>query len=487
MSDESVELELAEDISQFFDDPYGYVMYAFPWGVEGGPLEEHEGPDDWQREDLQELGRRVRQSVLEGGSIQFARSSGHGIGKSAFVSWIILWAMSTRSDLNGVVTAGTRGQLEGKTWRELSIWHKRATNSHWFKWTATKFYHVDSPESWACFCVPWREENADAFAGQHEREHGVLVIYDEASAVSDSIWEVSEGAMTTAGAIWLCYGNPVRNSGRFRECFEDGKFSHRWDNKQIDSREAKMTDKKKIAEWIEDYGEDSDFVRVRVKGQFPRAGTGQFIPSDIVEAASQRTLEYNMLENRIMGVDVARFGDDETVVVFRQGRIMLGNIFRFNNLDLMQLANKIVYLYNDQKPNFVIIDGGGVGGGLVDILRSRGLDVLDSSENLALEDKTTYANKRTEAWGKMRDWLRTGQIPNNNELKSQLISPEYDFATNGKMRLEGKKDMKKRGLHSPDIADSLSLTFYVDFAVNDAYEKDLPDDFTYDIMDHIEL
>ena len=271
------EVDLRKQIIDCRRDPYRFVrtLIKFPDGGE---------PDAWQEEQLNRIRDALEQDVLA--VIREAVSSGHGIGKSALVAWIILWAMSTRPHLAGIVTANTEAQLRTKTWRELSVWHKRCVHHYWFHWTATRFYQVQHSETWFISAIPWSESRPEAFAGLHA-EH-VLILYDEASAIPDAIWEVSEGAMTTPRAMWFCYGNPTRNTGRFRECF--GKFKHRWNHTQIDSRTCKMANQEQLSQWVDDYGEDSDFVRVRVKGEFPRAGNLQFIPSDHVAEARSRSV-----------------------------------------------------------------------------------------------------------------------------------------------------------------------------------------------------
>lgn len=199
-----------------------------------------------------------------------------------------------------------------------ALWGSAQLNGHWFKWTATKFYQVDNPETWFMSAVPWSKERPEAFAGLHA-EH-VLVIFDEASAVDDVIWETASGAMTTPGAIWLVLGNPTRNTGRFHGCFN--RFKHRWTTRQIDSRTAKMANKKQIQQWVDDYGEDSDFVRVRVRGVFPRSGSCQLISSSLVDEASKRVLRLDVYQHaaKIIGVDVARFGDDQCALIKRQAQ-----------------------------------------------------------------------------------------------------------------------------------------------------------------------
>ena len=443
--------QLVLDVSDFVDDPLGFVYFVFPWGE--GDLAEHEGPDEWQKEVLEEIGLAIRSGNTE--AFQAAVASGHGIGKGALSAWIIFWAMATKPHLNGVVTANTKCQLETKTWRELAVWHKRSLIKNWFEWTATKFYHVDHPETWFTAAIPWSEKNPEALAGQHG-EH-VLIIYDEASAIPDIIWEVSEGAMTTPGAMRFAFGNPTRNTGKFRECF--GKFKHRWLLWQIDSRDCRMTDKRKLDEWVDDYGEDSDFVKVRVRGEFPSASSMQFIPSDIVEAAQEREAKSYSHEPLIIGVDVARFGDDQSVICFRRGRDAMTIPWRkYRGLDTMQLAARVAEVVAEFQPDAVFVDGGGVGGGVVDRLRQLAFNCVDVNFG-AKADDARYLNKRAEMWGQMKEWLVGGSILKDRDLRDDLISVEYGYTVTNQIQLEKKEDMKKRGLASSDCGDALAVTF----------------------------
>ncbi|MCF1431337.1 MAG: terminase [Shewanella sp.] len=439
-------------------------------------------PDKWQAEQL----NRVGEAFLADPEtvIREATSSGHGIGKSAEVSWVILWAMSTRPHLAGIVTANTDAQLKTKTWRELSVWHKRTINAHWFKWTATKFYHVDHPETWFVSAIPWSETRPESFAGLHA-EH-VLIVYDEASAIPDAIWEVSEGAMTTPRAMWFCYGNPTRNTGRFRECF--GRFKHRWYHTQIDSRTCKMTNKCQLEDWVKDYGEDSDFVRVRVRGEFPRAGSLQFIPSDHVDLARQRNIEHSVYFHMpiLLGVDVARFGDDQSVICVRQGRKVVEQT-KYRSLNTMQLAARVIEKIRQFKPQCTFIDVIGVGGGVVDQLTEMGYPIIEVNASSTPDDNETYLNKRSEMWGRLRNWL-SGEvdIPDDPELADELCGLEYGYtATRFQIQLEKKEDMKGRGLSSPDCADALALTFAEHVAPPEA-RNDLmmPDDVEMDDIEY---
>ena len=456
--------ELVQDIASFHDDPLGFVKYVFPWGE--GDLEGQSGPDIWQAELLEDIGKHIREG--EGRSYQSAVASGHGIGKGAVTAWILLHQMACRKNLNGVVTANTKQQLETKTWRELALWHSRSIIKPWFEWTATKFYHVSSPETWYVSAIPWSERNSEAFAGQHGE---VLVIYDEASSIPDSIYEVSEGAMTTPNAMWFTFGNPTRNTGRFRESF--GKFKHRWKTRQIDSRTCKMTDKRKLEEWVQDFGEDSDFVKVRIRGLFPSASSMQFIAGHIVDDAVARMAKCYLEEPLIMGVDVARFGDDQSVVSFRRGRdARTIEWSKYRGLDTMELAARVAEHVRTNQADAVFVDGGGVGGGVVDRLRQLHVQVIEVNFGSKAED-ARYNNKRAEMWGNMKEWLPTGAIPTDRELTDDLIGLEYSFTPTNKVQLEKKEDMKRRGLASPDLADALALTFAYPVA-----PKGLPGDRT---------
>lgn len=442
--------QLVDTIADTYADPLAYVLLAFDWGH--GDLKEQTGPDDWQRDLLSRIGSSV---LTVDQAIREAVASGHGVGKTALVAWLVLWAMSTRPHLAGVVTANTANQLETKTWRELALWHKRAINADWFEWTATKFCQKQHPDTWFVAAVPWSKERSEAFAGLHAEY--VLVIFDEASAIDDVIWDVTEGAMTTRGAIWCAFGNPTRNTGRFRECF--GRFKHRWDTQQVDSRSSKVANRSQIDQWIADYGEDSDFVRVRVRGLFPRAASSQFINGEDVDTCRKyKSLGHETMP-RIVGVDVARFGDDQTVITKRQGRKVWPQI-KIRGQDTMEVADKVAEIIREWGPHGTLVDGVGIGAGVVDRLKQMGHNVLDVNAGSKASDSTKYANKRAEMWGRMKDAINQGmELPDDQELADDLVNLEYGFTATQQLALEKKADLKRRGLASPDCADSLALTY----------------------------
>lgn len=477
------ELDLIAEVAACSNDPLRYVMFAFPWGH--GELKDKK-PEQWQVDLL----NRIRDGLAIDKAIQEAVASGHGIGKSCIVAWIILWAISTFEDTKGVVTANTETQLKTKTWAELAKWHRLCINKHWFELTATALYSKDAKheKTWRIDMIPWSERNTEAFAGLHNQGRRILIIMDEASAIPDIIFEVSEGALTDENTqiIWCAFGNPTRNTGRFRECF--GRFKHRWGNSQIDSRSVSLTNKEQIAQWVADYGEDSDFVRVRVRGVFPRAGSMQFIPGDIVDEAGKReALPANRFDPLIIGVDVARFGDDQSVITFRRGRdARTIPSIRLRNVDTMTLAAKVAECHRLYRPDAIFVDGTGVGGGVIDRLNQLGVPVTEvqfgakADRSLPGQEQVAYANKRAEMWGNMRAWLKGGCISNDPDLAADLTGVEYGFVLrDGRdaIILEKKSDMKKRGLASPDDGDGLALTFA--YAV-DIIQDDDEDEFKGD-------
>ena len=430
-----------------------------PGARPGTPLAAHAGPDTWQADVLEALGTHARTS---GASFRHAVASGHGVGKSALAAWIILWHLSTHPHPQIVVTANTGVQLSTKTWRELAKWLQLSVYAETFTWTATKCYHRAHPATWFAAAVPWRADRPEAFAGTHEAH--VLILMDEASAIDDLIWETTEGAMTTPGAMWVAFGNPTRSSGRFKECFAGGRFAHRWQTTQVDSRDARMADQAQIAQWLTDYGEDSDFVRVRVKGLFPRQAVGQFIGEDLITAAQARQAVEDPLQPCVVGVDVARFGDDRSVVLVRQGgTIRETRVYR--EIDTVGLAGyvcEVADLYRADTPT-LFVDAVGIGAGVVDQCRARGYAVQEVQAGASAQDPLHYANKRAEMWHRTREWLHTRgcltESPTMRELVADLTAPEYAYDAQGRLQIETKASMKGRGLASSDLADALCHTF----------------------------
>lgn len=459
----SVEQQVVDDIAERFGhDPLGYVLYAFPWGEKGTPLEEYAGPRAWQESVLLTIGQSLNAGIDQETAIRAAISSGHGIGKSALVAWIILWSLSTMEDARAVVTANTEKQLQTKTSPEIAKWHRLSINHDWFTYTTTALYSADPAheKTWRCDLVPWSEHNTEAFAGLHNEGRRIVLVFDEASKIADKVWEVAEGALTDSNTeiIWLAFGNPTRNTGRFRECFR--RFKHRWLTGQIDSRTVEGTNKEQLAQWVQDYGEDSDFVKVRVRGMFPSAAAKQFISEADVDAAYGRKLEPADYEwaPKVIAVEPSWEGDDEFVIGMRQGLFFktLGTYPRNDND--VQMANIVMRFEDEHHADAVFVDGG-FGTGIISVGRTLGRDwiIVWFAEKSA---DPFCLNKRAEMWNSIKTWLKEGgTIERDAILHDELTAPETVARLDGKLQLEAKRDMKARGVPSPNRADCLALTF----------------------------
>jgi hypothetical protein len=461
LSPKGLERRLRRDVVRFLHKPLRFCRYAFPWGE--GELAGSPGPRHWQAEILRTIGKHLRNPVTRHQPCLVAVASGHGIGKSSLVGMLINWAMSTCEDCKIVVIANTFTQLQTKTIPEVSKWCRLSINSHWWQLKATSIAVRDRnhERTWRTDFIPWSENNTEAFAGLHNRGKRIVLIADEASAISDKIWEVAEGALTDEATeiIWLALGNPTQNTGRFRECF--GRFKHRWKRFQIDARQVEGTNKTQLEKWVEDYGEDSDFVRVRVRGEFPRAATNQFIGSDLVAVCRKYRAQGCATLPKILSVDVARFGDDQTVIGTRQGR-KVRILARLRGLDTVHVAERVIRLMEQECPDATVIDGDGIGAGVIDQLRFRGFEdqLFEFHGSQSAHDAKMYFNRRSEIWGLMRDAMKEGlEIPDDPELESDLTGPHYGFSSKQQIQLEKKEDMKRRGLSSPDCGDMVAMTF----------------------------
>lgn len=459
---EERETFLAEVAARYRRDPLGFTLAAFPWGEPGTELAAYRGPRRWQRRTLERIRYHLEQGHTPGGAVKMATASGHGIGKSALVSFIAHWAMVTQEDCRGIITANTERQLLTKTQPEFAKWHRLSLYSHWFHLTATSYYSTDPDhaETWRLDFHPWSEQNTEAFAGLHNEGKRLFVLFDEASKIADKVWDVTEGALTDASAeiFWFAFGNPTRATGRFRECWR--KYRHRWDTQNIDSRTVEGISHQQILEWVQDRGEDSDFVKVRVRGIFPSAGFRQFIGQDLIDAARGRELrpEQYKFAPVIIGVDPAWTGEDDFVIVMRQGLYSRVLATFPKNDDDVWMAGVVARFEDELGADAVFIDGG-FGTGIVSVGRNLGRTwrIVWFSEKPYREGSL---NKRAEMYDDCRIWLREGgAIPDHEALATDLAAVETSPRVDGKLALRSKEEMKTEGLASPNHSDALVLTF----------------------------
>lgn len=448
------------------NDPGLWQRRAYAWGQ--GELK-GKTQHDWQ-DRIDDIIRDELSAMSSGekpeGPIRIAVRSGHGIGKSAKISMLLDWALATMADCRCIVTANTDLQLRDKTWPEVSKWHRRSISKTFFEWTATTLHSNESghEKSWGATATPWSERNPEAFQGLHNAGRRVLIFFDEASGIPAIIWESIEGAMTDKDTqiIWIAFGNPTRNSGRFYECFN--KFRNLWHTMVIDSRDVPGTNHQLFKEWAEAYGEDSDFFKIRVKGEFPDVSAMQFISSEWVRTAMKRdphTLDNDPL---VCGIDFARNGTAANVMYWRKGRD--GQTFKPDiypeDASSSHFVAKCANRLRDMKPDLIFGDGVGVGGPIIDRLNELGFNVIDIQAGGRSSMPNRHLNMRAEMWAKGKEWIKGGALWDDERLFNELTKIETVPNMKGLTQLESKKSLLARGEASPDVADAFMLTFAYD-------------------------
>ena len=438
--------EMAVAMRQYIKDPVPFVYNVLDVT-----------PDDWQVEALRGIGSGSRVAIR----------SGHGIGKTALEAWAVCWFLFTRPYPKIPCTAPTQQQLFDILWPEISKWLKRSPLlNELFEWQKTKVVNQCFPERW--FATARTASKPENMAGFHE-EH-LLFICDEASGIDDAIYETIEGALTTQDAKLLLCGNPTKNSGVFKRAFfEDRELYY--------TMKVSCMDTKRVADQysqrlIKQYGLDSDVVRVRVLGEFPKAEPDGLIPLELVEAAMMRELPDDHDSMLDVGADIARFGDDETVIIPRINGKVLG-VFHYTKQDTMTTTGKILGVTKGAMQEYnkpyarIKVDDDGVGGGVTDRLREviledgLNIEVIGCHNGGSADDKEHYGNWITEQWCGLKQRLIDGdiQLPQEDELAAQLSTRKYLLNSRDQIILEDKKSYKKRIHRSPDWADALILSF----------------------------
>ena len=450
---------LAEWQQQYAHDPLGFVHALWPWGEPGTFIHTSSGPDQWQEEVLTIIGKHYQEQTNE--SLLLAVASGHGIGKTALSMWVVLWFLAMHPHCQVAVTGAVGHQIMQKIWRELFKWLSISPLADYFQWSPTKCSSRLSPEDWFGAGITNNPGKPEGFAGLHDKH--VCIILDEASSIDSIIWETIEGALTGGKALWLAIGNPLNPTGRFRDCFPGGRYAQRWRSLNVDSRNARMADKADIQHKLDAYGEDSDYFKMRVAGQFPTRGSQQLIGEDMLQAAKSREYVPDPYQPIIVGVDVARYGDCRSVILVRQGALILEKR-TFSNVDVVQLAGFVVetidkYGSREQAVD-TFIDSVGLGAGVVDHCKARGYKVQELLSGNPANDSQHFANKRAELAYLMKEWIRTHAcLQYDRDLEADLVNIQYFYNVKGQLQIESKEDMRARGVASPDVSDSLSYTF----------------------------
>lgn len=482
---------LAEELARYTHDPLNAVRYGFPWGE--GDLEPFSGPRKWQTEVLDFVGRWFS-NRLQGDDLtrfgsatrykpcRIAVSSGNGPGKSTLAALLGWASISTFEDCRINVTANTKAQLDTKTSPEFTKWFRIALNADWFlvNVTSIKVKEENHEKNWRIDFLPWSDANPAATAGQHNARKRLVLIFDEASEIADVIFETAEGALTDeyTEIIWLLLGNPTRPTGAFYDAVF-GRAKHRWKSWVLDSRNIEGTNQAQIAEWLADYGEDSDWFRIHVRGLSPRSGSGQFIDAERISAAQKRAVRTLDDDSLVAGVDFAWGGDDDNVIRFRRGldarTIPAIKVHGEFTRDPAVMTGKLIdvlnsyYACNDgqrRKVDMLFFDSAGIAAPIEARLRALGYGDRIMVVNFGADSpKSHCAYFRDYMWEEMKQWLLQGAIDADAQLESDLSKPLLVTDPKNRIKLESKDKMKARlktlgqDGASPDDADALALTF----------------------------
>ena len=387
--------------------------------------------------------------------------SGHGVGKGCMIAILALWFPLTHYDSKIVVTANSQDQLRDNNWPEIRKWHAKLPPPlrDMLDIQDERMFVRAEPEMGFVVRRTASKHNPEALQGIHATH--VLYLIDEASGIEDIIFEVAQGSLSTHGACAVMFSNPTRNSGFFYETHNS--LRHRWRSWVVNAEDVPRASGH-IQDVIDAYGKHSNKYRVRVQGEFPTADDETVIPLEWVERAIDRdveTLDYIP----VWGVDVARFGDDSSALAKRQANRLLEPVIEWRGVNIMSLSGRIMDEYNathpDLQPKEILVDVIGLGAGLLDRLRELGLPAHGVNVGETASSNDRLMRKRDELWWKCREWFEAHdcQIPNQQSLIAELITPTYDYHSSGRVVVEPKKEMKKRGLRSPNMADALCLTF----------------------------
>ncbi len=498
---------LAEDAASFEMDPARFILYMWPWGEKGSPLE-HKRPRKW----LLDACARIRKKMLANvgtpedrwSAVQEAIASGNGIGKSAGLCKLLLWSMATFPETRGVVTANTDTQLRTKTWPELIKWHSTMLCRHWFEVTKTAIFakepalalmiakglkvdHIKRAQleaNWRIDAVPWSISNLEAFTGLHNEGKRLALAMDEASGIDDPVWEKFDTFLTDPGTqiLWLALGNPTRARGRFRECWQ--KFRELWGTINIDSRTVDGTNKAQYEKWARTYGEQSQFFQVAVAGQFVDAEANQLISLQWIAEARMRG--YAAAADGSHGklrvsVDVSDGGADDTVYTAMRhyDSIRIGlrqtKASYAHSVAVIEAAAATKTMFEAwggvPSKDDIVVDRMGVGAGTAGTLMNdpAHLNVIGYAGGESSSNPKKFRNRRVQSYLALRNDLRDGGLAllptfvetkeDWDELEAQLCSVKSKVNNDKLEDLWTREEMRRDGIDSPDRADSMAMQY----------------------------
>ena len=412
-------------------------------------------PDEWQAKVLSAYGRGERLLSIR---------SGHGVGKTTVAAWCLIHHMLTRFPQKSVCTAPTSSQLYDALFSEVRAWISNLPPvlRELVDSISDRISLREAPHESFISAKTSRIEQPDALQGVHSKH--VMLVVDEAAAIPETIYEAAYSSMTSPESCVILLGNPTRGQGFFYDTFH--RLNKDWHNLQVSCFDSPRVSQDFIKEMGERYGEDSNVYRTRVLGEFPISEDDTLISLDLVQSAILRDIEVSPSSTVVWGLDVARHGADASALCKRKGNTVLEPIRLWRKLDLMELCGAIVEEYkktpSDLIPDEICVDAIGMGSGVCDRLRELDLPAIGINVAESPSMSTIYTNKRAELWVRAKEWLeaRDCRIPDDKRLLGDLIAPRYTFASNGKLKLESKDDMKKRKIASPDAGDAFCLTMH---------------------------
>lgn len=429
-------------MARYRDDPVAFAREVA--GIE---------PDEWQVELLDAVAAPAIRRI----SVR----SGHGVGKSTGVALAAVWHVLMRVPSKTVVTAPTSSQLFDACFAEMKNVAKRLKPpfDNLLELKSDRIELKSHPESTFISCRTSRAEQPEALAGVHSPS--VLLIADEASGIPSSVFEAASGSMSGHSATTILTGNPTRNTGFFYDTHN--RLRDDWYTMHVSCVDSPRVSEDFVEDMKRRYGEDSPAYHVRVLGNFPPSEEDTVIPVSLIEHAMANDIKVHEDTIAIWGLDVARQGGDASVLAKRQGPV-IHPLTVWRNLDLMQLTGAVKAEYDamppSKRPAEIIVDSNGFGAGVLDRLRELGLPArgLNVSERAMAKD--TYLNLRAEIWFKMKMYLEGMDVslPRDDALYAELAAPRYHFTSAGKLQVESKDSMKKRGVASPDRADAVALS-----------------------------
>lgn len=451
----------SETINRWIDDPVRFVLENFDTDPTD-PLE----VDDWQDEFLCAVRDHDR----------VAAAACKGPGKTTGQAWGGLWFAGTRPHPKIAATSITGDNLSDGLWAEYAKWMKR---SKWlsaaFQWTATRIYLRQHPETWFISKRTWPQGGdqltlASTLAGLHA-DH-VMFQVDEAGRVPDAVIGAAEGALTsgketklvlsgnceqTEGTLWRAAEGPERRLWKVIRITGDPENPKR--SKRINREEAQTQ--------IDKYGRDSYIVKVNILGEFPARQADKLLDMRDIEAAMVRSLPPRAIEGqpRIVGGDVARYGDDKSIFAPRQGRMLYG-LKEFDGLNTVELGDELIASIERWGAHAAAVDETGVGAGTVDHCRNRGYGykVRGIQFGMRAQEPERFENRRAEMWWRGAEWVKGGGcLPHDPMLASELAAPIYWYDKRGRLCVESTDDIKKKIGRSPDRASAFVLTFADDW------------------------